>query len=248
MTRFAEARRRYPVTFTVTALTALVGAAQFVFPAVLEALRRDPAGLRAGEWWRIATPLLVQSEGCGQYLFNVGGSILVGVAVERHYRGGRWLTVYLAAGVAGQVLAYVWQPTSTGAGSSDAVAGLIGAMIVSLWSTRQLPWWPGYLYAAYFASYLTGLDAAGPLAGTVVGSATAAAVMATRRTGHPERLPVLLTALVVASAVAMIGLRDTHGVGLLTGLALGAILSARQPSGAAGVLGSSGHSATPPSA
>ena len=180
-TRTAQALRAHPVTMAVTGVTALVGAAQFVFPAVLDELRRNPVRQHTGQWWRVAMPLLVQSSGWSQYLFNIAGSILVGVAVERHYGGGRWLAIYATAGLAGQMMAYVWQPASTGAGSSDAVAGLIGALAVSLWSARQLPWWPSYLYAAYFASYLTGLDAAGPLAGTLAGTATAAAVMTIRR-------------------------------------------------------------------
>jgi hypothetical protein len=50
-------------TVTITAL-------QFVWPEVLPALRRDAAGLAAGEWWRLVTPLFVQPYGLMQCLFN----------------------------------------------------------------------------------------------------------------------------------------------------------------------------------
>ncbi len=123
---------------------------------------------------------------------------------------------------------YVWEPSNRGAGSSDAVAGLVGALIVGLWSARQLPRRPSYLYAAYFASYLTGMAAAGPRVGTLGGSAAAAAVMTIRRAGRPEQLRMLLTAVVVVGAVAMVALHDTHGVGLVTGLILGLLFASKR--------------------
>ncbi|HVZ21684.1 MAG TPA: hypothetical protein VG871_11505, partial [Vicinamibacterales bacterium] len=52
------------------ALTALVTGLQFVFPAVLSLFRRDLDGLRAGEWWRLVTPLFVQPAGTSQVLAN----------------------------------------------------------------------------------------------------------------------------------------------------------------------------------
>jgi hypothetical protein len=51
-------------------VTALVTGAQYIFPDVLPALRRDLDGLRDGEWWRVVTPLFVQPAGIGQVLSN----------------------------------------------------------------------------------------------------------------------------------------------------------------------------------
>ncbi len=228
-----QAVRRAPMTTAVTALTALVGAAQFLFPAVLEELQRDPAGLRAGQWWRLFTPLLVQGAGWGQYAFNLLGSLLVGVALEARYGARRWLAFYLAAGIAGIVTAYLWQPDSTGSGSSDAVAGLIGALTALLWSGRPLPWWPGYLYGTFFASYLTGLAAAGLIAAVLAGNATTVLVMAVRRAARPRLVRALVSTVVAAGAVAMSALHDGHGVGLLTGLMLGFLLRPAQAGQAA---------------
>jgi len=210
-------------------VTTLVGATQFAFPAVLQALQRDPVHLRAGQWWRLASPLLVQPSGWGQYAYNLLGSIVVGVAVERHFGGRQWLTLYLIAGLAGNVMENVWFPTETGGGSSDAVAGLIGGLTVAIWSASRMPTWPSYLYAAYFASYLTVLKAAGVLPGMVLGAAAAAVVMGARRGGHLTVLRALVTALVVAGATAMTAMQDSHGIGLFTGLALGLFMNTRKP-------------------
>lgn len=210
----------FPATTAVTAVTALVGVAAFIIPSVLQALQRDPVQMRAGQWWRVATPLLVQYSGWGQYAFNILGSILVGLAVERRYGGLRLIALYLAGGLAGNVTANIWEPTTLNGGSSDAVAGLIGALAVSLWFSARLPSWPSYLYAAYFASYLTLLDAAGVLPSMIFGAVTAGTVMALRRGGHIDALRLVLTALVIIGAGAMTAMQDGHGIGLFAGMAL----------------------------
>jgi membrane associated rhomboid family serine protease len=214
---------RYPASAAVTALTAGVGGAQFLWPGVVGRLQRDRARLRDGEWWRLATPLLVQSDGLGQYAYNVAGSVLVGVAVESRNGHGRWLACYIVGGLAGNAAAYHWHPGATGAGSSDAVAGLIGALTVAELRDRALPPWPAYLYAIHFAAYLTVLDAAGFQAGALAGGAALVASAVARRRLPPERQSRATAAAVIAAAAVMTKLRDPHGVGLVTGLALAAI-------------------------
>ncbi len=97
---------RYPATGTISGLTAAVGGAQFIWPSLLDRLRRDRARLQDGEWWRLVTSILVQSDGVGQYAYNLTGSVLVGVAVESRCGHARWLACYLAGGLAANVAAY----------------------------------------------------------------------------------------------------------------------------------------------
>jgi membrane associated rhomboid family serine protease len=227
--------RNVPMTAAVTALTAVVGAGQLLGGGVVLALQGNRARLVDGQWWRLVTPMLVQPSGAGQYAFNLLGSVLVGVAVERQLGPGRWLAVYLGAGLAGVLTSYWWFPTQTFGGSSDAVAGLIGALTVGWWVKRSLPPWPSYLYGAFFAAYLTALAAAGVIASTIAGGLTIAAVTTVRRHGPPAWLRFLVCGLIVTCAAVLAVLRDDHGVGLTAGI-LGALVLGRPWQPASGSL------------
>nr|AZF85948.1 rhomboid family intramembrane serine protease [Catenulispora sp.] len=231
-------RRTYPATILITAATAAVGAIAYARPELSHQLQRDAAARHDGHAWRLISPLLIQNFGWGQYAFNIAGSLLVGVAVERLYGALRWVLIYAVAGVAGVMAANHWLPLEHGSGSSDAVAGLIGALGVALLLGRPLPWWPGGLYAVFFAAYLTGSDlgpkilggqlhhAAGPIVGSVLGSVTALLAANLRRFDRLGAYRALIVLATVAGAAAMTALQDTHGVGLLVGLGLGLLMPA----------------------
>ncbi len=208
------------MTAWVTALTAAIGATQLLSNDVVAGLQRNRHQLVAGQWWRLVTPMFVQPSGIGQYLFNLVGGVLVGIAVERRLTAARWLIVYFGAGLAGNVMSYVWFPAQTGGGSSDGVAGLIGALVLTWWLTRSEPWWPAYLYGAFFAAYLTGLAAGGVVTSTLAGALTIAVLTTIRRHLPAVWSRIGVCVLVVGCAVALAVLRDDHGVGLLAGMLL----------------------------
>lgn len=210
--------RDYPVTTAVTAATGLVSAAALRRPGIMDLLRRDKAALKGGQWWRLATPVLVQSYGAGQAVFNLAGSALVGAVVERQLGRARWLAVYAVSGVAGVLASNRWEPDDNGSGSSDAVAGLIGAMAVGMVLSRTLPAWPGSLYGAYFTSSLTGLAAAGFEASAAMGAVAVLAAAGAGWAGHTEQVRAGLIALCAAAGPAMTALSDPHGVGLVAGM------------------------------
>jgi membrane associated rhomboid family serine protease len=216
------------MTVAVTALTAVVGAGQLLGDGVVSALQGNRALLVHGQWWRLVTPMLVQPSGAGQYAFNLLGSVLVGAAVEHQLGAVKWLAVYLGAGLAGIVTAYLWFPASHFGGSSDAVAGLIGALTFGWWVQRLEPSWPSYLYGVFFAAYLTGLSAADVMVATLAGGLTIALVTTLRRHGPASRLRVVVCGLIVGCAVVLTVLRDDHGVGLTVGILVALVLDRRQ--------------------
>lgn len=127
--------RKLPVfSILVIGLTALISGLQFVYPELLDALRRDPEAIRAGELWRLLTALFVQPNGISQCVVN-GFLILAFMpAAERLY--GRYvLAIYFAAGLAGQIVNHLWA-SGTG-GSSTAIFGLIGALLVYIIRNRK---------------------------------------------------------------------------------------------------------------
>lgn len=110
----------------IIALTVLVFGLQLVYPEIVEMLRRDLEGLKAGEWWRVVTPLFVQPHGWQQFLFNAIFLLVFLPLAERLYGVKVWL-LYFVPGVVGQLVNYAWLPD--GGGSSTAAFGLMGALM-----------------------------------------------------------------------------------------------------------------------
>ncbi len=219
--------RDYPITVTITGITALAGAAQLFGPGVVSSLQRDPEQLRQGQTWRLVTPLFVQPDGLLQYAFNLAGSALVGASVERYYGRTRWLVSYFGGGLVALGLAYWWFPHSTDGGSSDAVAGLIGALTYAMWREQLRPAWPAFVYAAFFAADLTALATGGAVVAAIVGNSVLVLLAILRRWSllHP-----LVVIAILLLAVVLVARRDGHGVGILTGFVLGAALDRRHHS------------------
>lgn len=135
--RFHAGRMRqgaHLVSASIIGVTFLVTGLQFVFPEVLSVLRRDLPGLMRGEWWRVATPLLVQPYGLFQCLFN-GAFLLVFLPLAEKLFGNWLLALYLIPGVAGQAVNYLWRPD--GGGSSTGIFGVMGALLIYVCRQRS---------------------------------------------------------------------------------------------------------------
>jgi rhomboid protease GluP len=134
--RPASWRPRWSLLLIV--VTALVTGAQFLFPDVLPALRRDLDGLRDGEWWRVVTPLFVQPDGVPQALSNALFLAMFLPIAEKIF-GWNVLVIYFTAGLLVQIDRYYWDPT--GGGSSSAAFGVIGGLCTYIVRRRrELPW------------------------------------------------------------------------------------------------------------
>lgn len=216
-------------TVAILAITALFTAAQLLFPAVLGALRRDPAALAAGEWWRLFTPLLVHADGLPQIVTNLLGIALVGPPVERRYGHAGWLLLYFGAGLPTELIGYAWEPY--GAGASIALCGLIGGLLV--WLAEQAEGVP--LWAPLFGLCLLAALAGAALASTI-GSAAGAvlagvAASALLRGSSPARGRYLAGAGILA-ALLLTALRNNHGPPVLIGAGIAALLLWRRAAAA----------------
>ncbi|MDB6028913.1 MAG: hypothetical protein JWM68_5136 [Verrucomicrobiales bacterium] len=114
--------------------TALITGLQFVFPEILSSLRRNAEGLRAGEWWRIVTPLFVQSGGWGHACVNGIAALIFCPLGERLYGKGM-LALYFIPGLVGEIVGYSWVPD--GAGSSLGICGVMGGLLTLAYLHRQ---------------------------------------------------------------------------------------------------------------
>ena len=120
-----NARPLVASTLIIT-LTILTFALQVAYPETLQALRRDVDGLKAGEWWRLITPLFVQPHGTFQFLFNMIFLVVLLPMGERLYGARIWF-LFFVPGVVGQLVNYAWGPG--GGGSSTAVFGVMGSVL-----------------------------------------------------------------------------------------------------------------------
>jgi membrane associated rhomboid family serine protease len=123
-------RLRMPwVTLTLAAVVAVISVIGELVSAVLAALGRDLELLLAGEWWRAATPLVVQDGGWAGLVFNVIALVAAGSIVEARYR--RWVVplVFLLVGLLGELAAYTIYAGQGFAGNSVANLGLAGVLV-----------------------------------------------------------------------------------------------------------------------
>jgi len=126
--RSAGAQWRWPRTTTGLALAVTVPTVgQFAAPALLGALQRDAKAIASGEWWRLATALLVQDGGVSGSLANITGLLLIGTVAELLVGGRRLAGIFFAGGLCTEVVALWWQPT--GAGNSIANVSVAASLV-----------------------------------------------------------------------------------------------------------------------
>lgn len=172
MQKQGKAARLPIVTISVLAVTGIVTALQFPFPAVLHSLERTPGALRHNQWWRLITPLSVHAEGWRQIAFNFPAILIAGAIVERVFTRRQWLVLYFVPGIIGELAGYAWKPS--GAGASVAGAGLLGALAAWLRLNRTIQGRAGAVLLIAGAVFLTLFrDVHGPpiLAGFCIGFA-----------------------------------------------------------------------------
>ncbi len=83
--------------------------------------------IAGGEYWRLFTAMFLHV-GMMHLLFNSFGLLIFGRMVERIYGHGRFISIYILAGLSGSVASYLFNAISIGAGASGAIFGVLGAL------------------------------------------------------------------------------------------------------------------------
>ncbi len=159
-------------TVAVLALSVALTCTSRIEPRLLEALRRDWPALERGELWRAVTPLFVQPDPWPITLSIWATLLVVGLSVERLFGRARWLCLYAAGAVVGEMAGYAWQPD--GAGGSIAVAGLLGGLAAWLllrpgpWFAKTVP--AALIVAALISTWMNDIHGLPFLAGLALGA------------------------------------------------------------------------------
>jgi rhomboid protease GluP len=95
-----------------------------------------PDVLATHQYWRFLTACFLHI-GIAHIATNSLALLWLGGLAERFYGPLRYLGIYLAAGVAGNLLGAFIQP-EVGAGASGAIFGLLGAMLIASWRNRAV--------------------------------------------------------------------------------------------------------------
>lgn len=210
--------RRFPVLTTMALAVATVAAVvQYAVPGAVSTLQRDPDGLTHGQWWRVVTPLLVQTLGWHQVLANLVTLALIGLISEWLLGRRRWLVLFASGTIAGQVAAYTW--SEPGGGASIAICGLAGGTAVALLAhPSPVPRLAAHPVVYYIAA-LTGWGFGGLLEAGLGCLAAGVLLHGLRQIAgvNAERVALIGT---VVCAIALAATFDLHGVSLISGMAV----------------------------
>ena len=129
--------------------------AVFIWPALQEMGRMESVAVRAGEWWRLFTPILLHADLAHLMANATFGVLMLGLAMARFGYGITLLTTLLAGG-AGNVLGLiVYAGPYTGVGASGMMMGALGLLCIhsfGLW--RKSPKAARYILSGVFAGFL----------------------------------------------------------------------------------------------
>ncbi len=95
-----------------------------------------PDLLATHQYWRLLTACFLHI-GVAHIASNSLALVWLGSLAERFYGSLRFLGIFLATGVAGNVVATLLEP-GLGAGASGAIFGLLGAMLAGSWRNRPV--------------------------------------------------------------------------------------------------------------
>ncbi len=81
-----------------------------------------------GEYWRFVTPIFLHI-GFVHFAFNNLALYFLGKLTEKIYGSVRFIAIYLLAGIIGNLISFLFAPSSVAAGASGAIFGLFGALL-----------------------------------------------------------------------------------------------------------------------
>lgn len=130
------------ITYTLLALNIIIfllqaaGEAMFGYDVVASLGLKANELILQGQYWRLFTPMFLH----GSILhlgFNMYALFIFGPGLERYYRHGRFLLLFLLGGFAGNVFSFMFTD-SPSLGSSTAIFALLGAEGVFLYQNQKI--------------------------------------------------------------------------------------------------------------
>ncbi len=97
---------------------------------------KDDALIRAGQLWRLITPVFLHAS-ILHIAFNMYALFIFGRGIEARYGHGRYILLYFLSGYAGNVMSFLLT-VSPSLGASTAIFGLIAAEGVFIVQNRKL--------------------------------------------------------------------------------------------------------------
>lgn len=83
--------------------------------------------IMSGQYWRFVTPIFLHAS-IMHLLLNCYSLYWIGSLTERLYGHGKFLVIYLFAGILGNVISFIFSP-NPGVGASGSIFGLFGALL-----------------------------------------------------------------------------------------------------------------------
>ncbi len=216
--RLAQRSQSTPVTYILIALNVLIFVAMLVGGAGFWHSPNDvqlrwganfgPA-TQDGEWWRLGTAMFLHF-GVMHLLLNSLSLWDAGQLVERMYGRWRFVTMYLVAGLCGNLLSLVLQGNqAVSGGASGAIFGIYGAALIFLWRERaaiaphEFKWLFGggsvfAIITIIMGFVIPGIDNAAHIGGFIAGSLMSI-VLAQSLTAKP--MPIHYRGLAIAGLV-----------------------------------------------
>jgi membrane associated rhomboid family serine protease len=159
-----------------------------------------PCGVGDGEYYRLVTSMFLHY-GLLHLFFNMWALLVIGRTLEAVLGPLRFSVLYLTAGLGGSVACYVFTPGAASAGASGAIFGLFAALFVALRrlgrdTTSFIP----VIVINLLISFAPGISLAAHLGGLITG-----AVVAVAMTYAPAKSRNVVTSLVVAGLLVMMG-------------------------------------------
>jgi rhomboid protease GluP len=175
-----------------------------------------------GEWWRLGSALFLHF-GVLHLTMNMLSLWDGGRLVERMYGHGRFLLLYVASGLTGNLLSLIAQgDRAISGGASGAIFGVFGALLVFLWRERsrinpaefRRLFWGLTFFAAltiFLGLQVTGIDNAAHIGGFLGGILCGAALsrpFAADSVPHPRTRVLATAALVTAVVLLMVNIPE----------------------------------------
>lgn len=158
----------YPIaTIFLLVLTSIVSLLEIPYPALGDVLALYPP-LIAGQPWMLASAIFVHAN-LGHLVQNMAALLIFGPFIERLIKPARWLLIYFASGIAGNIAALIFYPESLSLGASGAIMGLVGALAVL--RPRATIWFGAELPVAFFSAIFIISDLAGLFVPSDIGNA-----------------------------------------------------------------------------